>query len=551
MSERGMLLEVIDITASKGWAQALKRVKRDEFGKPLGEAIIAAMHARPASEAAFTDALRLVCTSHEMDWEQCITKLSSKAVRHTFVYVRLPVDDKQAPEELSAETSGWGDQLFSLLKARFAATAPEVGTADASSSVDRLAQLASVELFALCRPSCTTWPVAHTGTYFYFDEIGAIKQLPQNARAFALAQACGCEPTSPFHGDVFIGRVATQPSPARQASFPVAELELTSEWVRRAPAENAAYSAVLDATAPPPPPPPDNDELRQQQQRSQDEQARSLMHTMFTGLRAPLPRTVCLREGVELQIESTCRMERARSDDPTGAVVWDCGLVTCAHLAHAQKLGACSEFDLAGKRVLELGAGTGIVGLACLKLGARSACLTDLDSQLEPIRRNARLNGCAIDEEDDEAADEAADEVAEGGGGHHAAESADSGVGRVDVTPLVWTADSDWQVRYPRLAARVAAHEFDLIIASDCVYGTEPSAPFARVLLELLEANPSSRLLFAYEERPLPASEINHGAEFFELMEQAGCVLTRVEAVEGEERTRAAISLWRGAMGKG
>ena len=48
---------------------------------------------------------------------------------------------------------------------------------------------------------------------------------------------------------------------------------------------------------------------------------------------------------------------------------------------------------VAGKRIVELGSGTGIAGLACAALGASAVVLTDLAENLPLLRRNATRNG--------------------------------------------------------------------------------------------------------------------------------------------------------------
>jgi len=48
---------------------------------------------------------------------------------------------------------------------------------------------------------------------------------------------------------------------------------------------------------------------------------------------------------------------------------------------------------VAGKRIVELGSGTGIAGLACAALGASQVVLTDLAENLALLRRNATRNG--------------------------------------------------------------------------------------------------------------------------------------------------------------
>src|SRR5690606_10307038 len=50
--------------------------------------------------------------------------------------------------------------------------------------------------------------------------------------------------------------------------------------------------------------------------------------------------------------------------------------------------------DLAGKRVLDFGCGSGVLAIAALLLGAKYAVATDIDPQaLLATRENARLNG--------------------------------------------------------------------------------------------------------------------------------------------------------------
>jgi hypothetical protein len=45
-----------------------------------------------------------------------------------------------------------------------------------------------------------------------------------------------------FFGDLFVGRVATNPAPMRNADFVLKDLDSDSNWIKTAPAENYQYS---------------------------------------------------------------------------------------------------------------------------------------------------------------------------------------------------------------------------------------------------------------------------------------------------------------------
>ncbi|MBN3318617.1 MT21A methyltransferase, partial [Atractosteus spatula] len=66
------------------------------------------------------------------------------------------------------------------------------------------------------------------------------------------------------------------------------------------------------------------------------------------------------------------------------AVVWDAAVVLCMYL----ELG---EVELRGKKAIELGAGTGLVGIVATLLGAR-VTLTDREPALDFLRANVRAN---------------------------------------------------------------------------------------------------------------------------------------------------------------
>ena len=69
----------------------------------------------------------------------------------------------------------------------------------------------------------------------------------------------------------------------------------------------------------------------------------------------------------------------------TGNIVWDSALVLASYLSCVSEL-------VAGRRVIELGAGLGIPSLACHHLGAQLAVATDMPSRITLIEQNQSLN---------------------------------------------------------------------------------------------------------------------------------------------------------------
>lgn len=125
----------------------------------------------------------------------------------------------------------------------------------------------------------------------------------------------------------------------------------------------------------------------------------------------------------------------------TGGTVWDSALLLASHL--------CYGAQLRGLRALELGAGTGLLGLVARRLGAEVA-LTDLPPMLPLLERNARLNF--------------------------------PGDAAVSVRPFPWqeaSADAVWLQE---------AGGFDLVLLSDVLYHEEQCDPLVLALQAVAEA---------------------------------------------------------------
>ena len=65
-----------------------------------------------------------------------------------------------------------------------------------------------------------------------------------------------------------------------------------------------------------------------------------------------------------------------------GATVWDAGLVLSKYFE------ANSKTLIENKSVLEIGSGTGLVGMVCAKLGAKSVLFTDKDCAMPLLNKN-------------------------------------------------------------------------------------------------------------------------------------------------------------------
>ncbi len=154
-----------------------------------------------------------------------------------------------------------------------------------------------------------------------------------------------------------------------------------------------------------------------------------------------LPRT-----NAELRLleEAACCCTHDGAHGP-GTRVWECGVVLARYLAAAVPSPLCPP--LFGRHILELGAGTGIAGIAAAALGA-SVTLTDIAGALPLLRRNADANARVI---------------AQAGG-----------AARV--------ACLDWREPQAALADNAC---FDVVIAADCVYNAAQLPPFLSLLARL------------------------------------------------------------------
>lgn len=170
-----------------------------------------------------------------------------------FTYVLIPANDDDPLEELSATAIVCGDTLKeSLRKAFGGGELTNFGELEAQygalasqnrAGFERAARQGSVEVLPILRQSATTMP-PNTATFLYYDEMGALKQRPDNRRAQALALQCGLALEHPLPGDVYVGRVCCDPGPV-SVSIRKDELGSGAPWLQRAAAENKQWEGAL------------------------------------------------------------------------------------------------------------------------------------------------------------------------------------------------------------------------------------------------------------------------------------------------------------------
>ena len=140
---------------------------------------------------------------------------------------------------------------------------------------------------------------------------------------------------------------------------------------------------------------------------------------------------------------------------PTGWLVWPVAVELCEYLASTRTV-------FTNKRIIELGSGTGLVGIVCGILGCSKYLITDLPGALPLCGKNIQVN------------------------------SANLIPGVVSLQPLSWGNDADI----------IAAGEgWDLIIGTDIVYHQEEFVLKALAETVIRLSGASSIFLLAYEDR--------------------------------------------------
>ncbi|ETV97919.1 hypothetical protein H310_09236 [Aphanomyces invadans] len=170
----------------------------------------------------------------------------------------------------------------------------------------------------------------------------------------------------------------------------------------------------------------------------------------------------------------------------TGLTIWDGSVVLARYLEHVS-LSVGHDDNVRGKRVLELGAGTGLVGLAASLCGASHVTLTDLAYALENLSRNVELNRGAISP------------------------------AAVAVSELDWFA--------PQSSSFTDG--VDMVVGSDIVWVESLIEPLVQTIAVLLKGGrvKASTMLLAHQTRCTASDAI-----FFQLVNDHGLVVASIDA---------------------
>ena len=175
----------------------------------------------------------------------------------------------------------------------------------------------------------------------------------------------------------------------------------------------------------------------------------------------------------------------------TGGKVWSSSRVLCDYLVDvAAGLEDALPLELRGARVVELGSGTGAVGLACAALGAEEVVLTDGGSKslLRLAETNAARASRAYTRESSSAA-----------------------------APAVRVCGYKWGTA-PLPRALEARAPFDLIVGSDCTYSVGGHGALCDTINDLARCGQTDGaadpvVLLAHQHRTLAAALAGRGSQ--------------------------------------
>ncbi len=171
--------------------------------------------------------------------------------------------------------------------------------------------------------------------------------------------------------------------------------------------------------------------------------------------------------GKDLRLTILERYTNCRTD----AVVWDAGLVLANYLWYNicecdGTLGDSEKTPFAGARVLELGSGTGLVGILAGALGAKKVVLTDLPHAVPMLRKNVEKNWEEVEKY---------------------RRSMNCSSGSSDFSSVFHAVDLTWGDADDLKKLTLENCNFEYILMADCVFDPEVTVSLVKTLQDLVQ----------------------------------------------------------------
>ncbi|KAF1318257.1 putative n2,n2-dimethylguanosine trna methyltransferase, partial [Globisporangium splendens] len=167
--------------------------------------------------------------------------------------------------------------------------------------------------------------------------------------------------------------------------------------------------------------------------------------------------------------------EVGNSGKGTGLTTWDGSVVLAKYLEHAR------AGDIRGAQIVEVGAGTGLVGLSVALLGAKHVVLTDLEYTMENLKRNVAETLANVGR----------------GGDDEGTDAATEAIGEVTTQVLDW------------FDPPTSVGSVDFVLASDVVWVEELIPPLVQTFDVLLRSSQvPTTVLMSYQKRSIVSDQL-------------------------------------------